>query len=69
MQSRKSDRAIPPTQGLRLPGRKLITLVEYQDPWKLIEGEALKHCVDRYDMDVQIFCPSIDHMEEEVGIA
>lgn len=69
MQRRKPDRAIAPTQGLHLPGRKLIALVEHQDPWKLIEGEALKHGVDRYDMGIQIFCPRIDHMEEEVGIA
>ena len=69
MQRRNPDRAVAPTQGLRLPGRKLIALIEYQDPWKLIEGEALKHGVDRCDMSVQIFCPRIDHMEKEVGIA
>ena len=68
MQSRNSDRAVAPTQGLRLPGRKLIALVEYQNPWKLIEGEALQYGVDRCDMSVQIFCPCIDHMQEEVGI-
>ena len=69
MQSRNPDRAVAPTEGLRLPGRKLIALVEHQDPWKLIEGEALKHGVDRCDMGVQIFRPRIDHMHEEVGIA
>ncbi len=43
-------------------------LLNTSDPWKLIEGEALKHGVDRCDMGVQIFCPCIDHMQEEVGI-
>jgi hypothetical protein len=52
-----------------LPGWKLVALVEYQDSWKLIEGEALKHGVDRCNMGVQIFRPRIDHMKEEIGIA
>ena len=69
MQRRNPDRAVAPAQGLRLPGRKLVALVEHQDPWNLIEREALKHGVYRCDMGVQIFRPGIDHMQEEVGIA
>ena len=69
MQSRNPDRAVAPTQGLRLRSRKSVALVEYQDPWKLIKGETLKHGVDRCDMGVQIFCSRIYHMQEEVGIA
>ena len=69
MQSRNPYHAVAPTQGLRLPARKLVAFVEYQDPWKPIEGEALKHDVDRCDMGIQIFRPRIDHMQEQVGIA
>ena len=52
-----------------MPGWKLVAFVEDEDPWKLIEGEALKHDVDRCDMGIQIFRPRIAHMQEEVGIA
>jgi hypothetical protein len=68
MQRRNPDCTVTPTEGLRLPGWKLIALVEHQDPWKLIEGEVLKYCVYRCDMGIQILRPRIDHMQEEVSI-
>ena len=69
MQSRNPDRAVAPTERFRLPGRKLVALIEDQNPWNLIECEALKHGVDRCNMGGEIFRPRIDHMQEEIGIA
>jgi hypothetical protein len=69
MEGRNSNRTVAPTEGLRLPGWKLIAFIEDEDPWNFIECEALQYNVDRGHMCVQIFCSRIDHMQEEVGIA
>src|SRR5688572_25325070 len=69
MQRRNSDRSIAPTQGFRLPRWKLVAFIEHQNPWNPIEGKALQHGLDRRDMGIQIFRPSIDHVQEEIGIA
>ena len=69
MQRRNSDRAIAPTQGFCLPRWKLVAFIEHQNPWNPIEGKALQHGLDRRDMGIQIFRPSIDHVQKKIGIA
>src|SRR5262245_26018138 len=68
MERGNPDCTVAPTEDLRLCGWKLVAFVEDQDPWELIEGETLKHGLDRCDMSIRILRPCIHDMEEKVGI-